>query len=243
MSAQGFGPSYFAVITGPVLDDRELSANAKLLFASITTMTDKAGYCWAGNAYLADRFGWGERTVSRLIAQLTERGFITYRMVKNEENGKMERRIFIGIDGAEGVAKIGEGTRQNWRGGVAKNGETINMMNNKREESTPLPPKEVFDRIAQYAAGDQELADAILKLCANRLAVCGAKKAVKTLQCINGILNKLTTLSGGSRQAKLQLLEKAIVNNWLTVYPLKPDELAPSRPAQAGDGEEGFDGI
>ena len=51
-------PAYFAIITGPVLDNRELAANAKILYASITSMTDSKGYCWASNQYLADRFGF-----------------------------------------------------------------------------------------------------------------------------------------------------------------------------------------
>ena len=69
---ENFGPSYFAIITGPLLDNRALAANAKLLYASITSLTDSRGYCWASNKYLADRFGWGERTVTRLVAQLQE---------------------------------------------------------------------------------------------------------------------------------------------------------------------------
>ena len=131
-------PAYFAIITGPVLDNRELAANAKILYASITSMTDSKGYCWASNQYLADRFGWGERTVTRLIAQLQRLGFIRTVMVLNEQTRKMERRIYIGNYAAEGVAKIGDPC-QNWRGGVAKNGDTYYMLNNKLD-NTPLNP-------------------------------------------------------------------------------------------------------
>ena len=42
---------------------------------------------------------------------------------------------------------------------------------------------------------------------------------------MNGILRKLDELSGGRRELKLALLEKAISMNWLTVYELKPDEM------------------
>ena len=131
-------PAYFAIITGPILDNRELAANAKILYASITSMTDSKGYCWASNQYLADRFGWGERTVTRLIAQLQELGFIRTVMVLNEQTRKMERRIYIGNDAAEGVAKIGYPC-QNWRVGVAKNGDPYYMLNNKLD-NTPLNP-------------------------------------------------------------------------------------------------------
>lgn len=137
---ENFGPSYFAIITGPLLDNRALAANAKLLYASITSLTDSRGYCWASNKYLADRFGWGERTVTRLVAQLQEQGFIRTAMALNKETGQMERRIYIGNEAAEGVAKIGD-PGQNWRGGVAKTGEAIYMLNKKEEYIPPKAPQ------------------------------------------------------------------------------------------------------
>lgn len=137
---ENFGPSYFAIITGPLLDNRALAANAKLLYASITSLTDSRGYCWASNKYLADRFGWGERTVTRLVAQLQEQGFIRTAMALNKETGQMERRIYIGNEAAEGVAKIGDPS-QNWRGGIAKNGEAIYMLNKKEEYIPPKAPQ------------------------------------------------------------------------------------------------------
>lgn len=137
---ENFGPSYFAIITGPLLDNRALAANAKLLYASITSLTDSRGYCWASNKYLADRFGWGERTVTRLVAQLQEQGFIRTAMALNKETGQMERRIYIGNEAAEGVAKIGDPS-QNWRGGVAKTGEAIYMLNKKEEYIPPKAPR------------------------------------------------------------------------------------------------------
>lgn len=137
---ENFGPSYFAIITGPLLDNRALAANAKLLYASITSLTDSRGYCWASNKYLADRFGWGERTVTRLVAQLQEQGFIRTAMALNKETGQMERRIYIGNEAAEGVAKIGDPS-QNWRWGVAKTGEAIYMLNKKEEYIPPKAPQ------------------------------------------------------------------------------------------------------
>lgn len=137
---ENFGPSYFAIITGPLLDNRALAANAKLLYASITSLSDSRGYCWASNKYLADRFGWGERTVTRLVAQLQEQGFIRTAMALNKETGQMERRIYIGNEAAEGVAKIGDPS-QNWRGGVAKTGEAIYMLNKKEEYIPPKAPQ------------------------------------------------------------------------------------------------------
>ena len=133
-------PAFWAVLPARVRYDPELRPNAKLLYAEITAMADATGYCWASNKYLADRFGWGERTVTRLVAQLQEQGFIRTAMALNKETGQMERRIYIGNEAAEGVAKIGDPS-QNWRGGIAKTGEAIYMLNKKEEYIPPKAPQ------------------------------------------------------------------------------------------------------
>lgn len=39
------------------------------------------------------------------------------------------------------------------------------------------------------------------------------------------LLKTLEALSGGSEQAKITILERSIVNNWLDIYPLRQDPL------------------
>lgn len=95
----------------------------------------------------------------------------------------------------------------------------------------PIVPREVLARCSAYAGEDGELLEAILGLLENRAAA--KKSPVKTVRAMNGILNKLDRLSGGDRGMKLALLDKATVSNWLTVFPLKADELL-----DAGTGGE-----
>ena len=114
-------------------------------------------------------------------------------------------------------------------------GDTYTKSNSKG--IPPIVPREIFDLCAAYAGEDGELLEAILGLLENRAAA--VKKPVKTTRSMKGILNKLDKLSVGDRLLKLALLDKATVANWLTVYPLKPDEL----PAAPSRSEEGFDGI
>lgn len=169
MSEQPTSPAYFAVITGPVLDDRALSDSAKLLYGRITSLTDREGYCWASNKALSELTGCGERTISRLVAQLEERGHIWTETVPAPRKGGHERRIYIGARAAEGVThggeasdenvssngeasdekrvdKIGEGS-QFWRGGVDKNGEPYLKRNNKQEYNIPLNPPRGEERV------------------------------------------------------------------------------------------------
>jgi len=47
--------SYYAVIPATVLFNERLKANEKLLYAVITALSNKEGYCYASNKYLADK--------------------------------------------------------------------------------------------------------------------------------------------------------------------------------------------
>lgn len=237
MADRSFGPSYYAIITGPVLDNRELAANAKLLYASITTMTDQRGYCWAGNQYLAERFGWGERTVSRLISQLEDFGFLRTSMIFNKESGKMERRIYIGNEAADGVAKIGEG-RQNWQGGVAKNGETIlNKIEEekKKREKGFSPPPELWERCVKFCSGNMDLEAALFGFLENRAA---RKNPIVTGRALSILLGKLTRESDGKQNVMVAMLDKAVLKNWDSVFRLKEDEMPKQlpKPAETGGG-------
>ena len=235
MAERSFGPSYYAIITGPVLDNRELAANAKLLFASITTMADQKGYCWAGNQYLADRFGWGERTVSRLVAQLEGLGFIRTSMIFNKESGKMERRIYIGNEAADGVAKIGEG-RQNRRGGVANNGETIlNKIEEEKEKRGKgfSPPPELWERCVKFSCGNMDLEAALFGFWENRAA---RKNPLVTGRALSILLGKLTRESDGDQAVRIAMLDKAVLKNWDGVFRLKEDEMPKQSPKAAETG-------
>lgn len=151
MSGEIRGPSYFAIITAPVLDNRELADSAKILYGRITSLADREGFCWASNKYLAEVSGCGERTITRLLAQLQELGFVEIDMVMSEQKKNMERRIFIGNRAREGVANIGDTPSQKWRGGVDKNGEAFLKDDKERRYISPLTPQcaELFERFWQ----------------------------------------------------------------------------------------------
>jgi DnaD/phage-associated family protein len=68
--------SYYAVIPANVRYDKDLSANAKLLYGEITCLCNKEGYCWATNAYFANLYNVSKITVSRWITQLKDKGYI-----------------------------------------------------------------------------------------------------------------------------------------------------------------------
>jgi DNA-binding MarR family transcriptional regulator len=71
-----YKPNYYAVIPAPVRYDKDLSPQAKLIYAEISALSNSKGYCWASNKYFAQLFGITTVTVSRLISQLIKAKYI-----------------------------------------------------------------------------------------------------------------------------------------------------------------------
>lgn len=79
-------PGYYAIVPADVRYDKNLCANAKLLYAEITALTDRTGICWAANDYFADLYQVDKKTISRWISQLNAGGFIEVRLLKSQGN-------------------------------------------------------------------------------------------------------------------------------------------------------------
>lgn len=82
-------PNFYAVLPASVRYDKELMDKAKLLYAEISALANKEGYCFASNKYFADLYGVSTRQIITLINNLEDKGYI-----KIERNVK-SRKIFI----------------------------------------------------------------------------------------------------------------------------------------------------
>ena len=247
----------YLVIPASVAEDVRLRERSKLIYGRIVQLASSTGFCYASNQALLEILSHEdpktgevsvitERTLQSVLAELRDRGHIHMDEgpvpCSGGEGTVVRRRIFVGRKLADMPPPQGgeeNFTPENFfTQGVKKISPPLNSKNNTSKNIPPIVPREVFDLCVGYAGEDGELLDAILGLLENRAVA--KKSPVKTTRAMNGILNKLDKLSGGDRGVKLALLEKATVSNWLTVFPLKPDEL----PARAGAySEEGEDGI
>ena len=77
--------SWYVVIPHYVLTDKNLSPNAKLIFAEISALTRSDGFCWAGNRHFESILGLKTRQVSSLINDLRKAGYISIELVDNYE--------------------------------------------------------------------------------------------------------------------------------------------------------------
>lgn len=93
-------PNYYAIIPANVRYDKKLKAMERLLYAEITALCNKEGYCWATNSYFANLYETAKETISRYISHLVVCGYIKTKIIKNDKNGIEKRIIQIsrGID-------------------------------------------------------------------------------------------------------------------------------------------------
>ena len=77
-------PNYYAVIPASVRYDNNLKDKAKLLYGEIVALCDKEGFCWASNKYFAELYNVSVTTISLLIKELIENGYIESEIIYKE---------------------------------------------------------------------------------------------------------------------------------------------------------------
>ncbi|MBR2711538.1 MAG: helix-turn-helix domain-containing protein [Bacilli bacterium] len=77
-------PSFNIIIPAEIRLDENLKDKAKLLFGVILTLSIKTGYCFASNKYLAKELNVSTTTISILIKELIDRGYVTSEFIYRE---------------------------------------------------------------------------------------------------------------------------------------------------------------
>lgn len=85
--------SYYAIIPANVRYNKELCANAKLLYGEITALTNEKGYCWAQNIYFAELYNVSKKSISRWISQLEKYDYITTKIKYKKGTKVVEQRM------------------------------------------------------------------------------------------------------------------------------------------------------
>lgn len=86
---------YYSIIQSKILYNKELKANEKLLYAMITSLACKEGYCFATNNYFAEELGVHPKTISSWISDLREKNYLKIDIVRNENKQIIQRKIYI----------------------------------------------------------------------------------------------------------------------------------------------------
>lgn len=85
-------PSYYAILPAKVRYDKNLTLLQRLLYAEITALTNKEGYCWASNRYFANLYGKSAAYISQVLSGLEKKGYLD--IVIDQASGN-QRAIYL----------------------------------------------------------------------------------------------------------------------------------------------------
>jgi hypothetical protein len=105
-------PNYYAIISAEVRYDRNLTANAKLLYAEITALLNMNRECFATNKYFSNLYGKSVVTVSKWIGELIANGYISSSYTYKLGTKEIDRRYLSILKG---------GIKENDKGGIKEN--------------------------------------------------------------------------------------------------------------------------
>ena len=132
---------YYSIIPSKILYNKELKANEKLLYAMITSLACKEGYCFATNNYFAEELGVHPKTVSSWISDLRDKNYIKVEMIRKENKQIIQRKIYINDvpyplnNGYLYQSKNGQAIYQNMEGNNINNNIKINSKGGRNLKS------------------------------------------------------------------------------------------------------------
>ena len=222
----------YTVLPNQILRDETLTLQAKGLFCMMASFPENWDFTVKGLATVA---GCGREKISAALKNLEDAGYLI-REQGHSETGQFAANLFFLYDEKIAPLQCFPSTGKPLTGKPLPGNPTqINKERIKeRRNKPPIVPREVLARVDEACGEDQELRDGIMALLENRKKL---RKPVDTVKKIDGILNRLSEYSGGNRRMKLAMLDKAVEWDWLSVYPLKPDELTQ---ADGGQGKEEY---
>lgn len=215
-------PGYFAVIPANVRYDTTLRPAAKLLYAEISALCNKYGYCTASNTYFSTLYDTSKKSVEGWMKQLKDAGYIRLEVFRDKSNAVISRKIWITDSSVTPPLKNQDTSPKNLGETPLKNYSNNNTsINNippisptgekpERKKAEPAEPSKVFE---EYAGQDDDLLNTLLAFAADR----ETRKKGMTDNARRLLCRKLDRLADDNA-GKIELLEHAIVMGWDSVY-------------------------
>lgn len=132
----------WAILPAMVRYDKNLPANAKLIYAEIAAKSDEDGCSFCHNKHFADKFGLKPDTVSSLIKRLADAGYI--RIEVNVERKNEDRRlIWLTEKPYQFGRRIGfkSGTRRGFKSDTVSDLNPGPIENNNLKYKPPIIPQ------------------------------------------------------------------------------------------------------
>ena len=145
---------YYSIIPATILYNKNLKANQKILYAVITSLSNKEGYCFASNKYLAEKLNAGSNTVSGWITDLRRKNLVQVELIRNDKQEIIQRRIYIKDIPYHFYKEYPYAKRK--REGILQKWEENNIINNNISTHT-LSKIEYQDKVSLYAYEYEDL--------------------------------------------------------------------------------------
>ncbi|MBR2582989.1 MAG: helix-turn-helix domain-containing protein [Oscillospiraceae bacterium] len=158
-------PGYWAILPAGIRYDDRIPANAKLLYAEISSLTGETGYCFASDAYFAGLYQMTERTIRSLLKALAENGYIRIEREAGEHNATRERRIYAGLNPLAGAPasleenfqtesavrkKLSGSLEENFQTHIINKQENITRVRDRSEKGPREAPEWKPERFAAF---------------------------------------------------------------------------------------------
>jgi hypothetical protein len=140
-------PNYYAIIPANVRYDKDLKDKAKLLYGEITALSDKYGYCYASNKYFAELYNVSITTISLLIKNLVENGYVESEIIYKDGTKEILYRYLKIIKGGY-LKNFKEGYLKNFK----DNNTSINntSINKKENIKRKVFQKPTLEEVQEY---------------------------------------------------------------------------------------------
>ena len=204
-----------------------------MLYALISALTTKNGYCWATNDYITEFFGFSERTIQRLLKSLEQGGYIRVEIGQNKH-----RAIYAGLNPLAG-------RNPDKNVGVTPTKMSGSTLKNKKSNTPPKAPQgaarenrktpewkpERFEKFWEYYPRLQD---------GSKPARARAVKAWDKLRPDDTTIDQMATAL--RRQKNSEQWQRGIgipyASSWLNARRWEDDYQAPEDPADFFEDEE-----
>ena len=227
-------PNYFSILTAEVRYDKNLKDKAKLLYSEITALSDKYGYCYASNKYFAELYNVTPTTISLLIKDLVDNGYIESEIIYKEGTKEILNRYLKIVKGGY-LKNLKEGYLRKVKDNNTSNNNTSNNIYNnniydfiQENFGRKLSPLE-YEEISTWE--DNDLTRYTIKE-----AVLGGKYNIKYISVVlnNYKKNSITTVQQAQEEKerfKNKGKKEKITPSWLNKE-ITSDEMTPEEEAE-----------
>lgn len=141
--------NYYAVIPADVRYDTTISNDAKMLYAEISALANKDGYCFATNQHFEEMFNVSCMTIDRRLGELIRAKHIHREIIKDENKRIVQRRLYLSSKMMIPILKNEDTPILKFDEENNINKE-LNNINNKKEKYIKKKEPPTLDEIKEY---------------------------------------------------------------------------------------------